>query len=329
MLRQNLLWHSSLFTELIQKQEAFSSLYSALPRLGCQGISLWFLQFGSHQWCLTLPSHWLVSAATPTVSPRGDICLHCPALLGSFLGLAFQPDLLRAKMKLEKTLEEYFVRTCSLMAVQPKSGSFSGWMEGLVKKSQPLLGQEQRCGCCKLSCLLTLPPTPPSPPEAHLYSNTRDFWKNVSHCTNPCPESIRCSSLSWSWMRALCSPSKPLIPPLLPKLPLFINSSESKCDPWKKMFLLFWFSTKRETCSKLHSMPREKSGGKRCGKGQRVNLDAFKSLRWSSSLLVCTRLDSLHFHGKFVYRAVVEILEAEKMHLLHNLSGSDKSYKIY
>lgn len=64
-------------------------------------------------------------------------------------------------------------------------------------------------------------------------------------------------------------------------------------------------------------------------KGQTVHLDAFKSPRRSSFLLVCTRLDSLHFHGKFVYRAVVEILEAEKMHLLHNLSGSDKSYKIY
>lgn len=64
------------------------------------------------------------------------------------------------------------------------------------------------------------------------------------------------------------------------------------------------------------------------GREQTMHHDAFKSLdevHFSLSLQGWT----LHFHGKFVYRAVVEILEAEKMHLLHNLSGSDKSYKIY
>lgn len=120
MLRRNLLWHSSLFTELIQKQEAFSSLYSALPRLGCQGISLWFLQFGSHQRCPTHPiTDWWVQPPQHGPCSRWHRVPKVGYLsLGSLSWHWNLPSNQRIKYRRKRLWKKYFVSTCAFMAVQ-------------------------------------------------------------------------------------------------------------------------------------------------------------------------------------------------------------------
>lgn len=121
MLRQNLLWHSSLLTELIQKQEAFSSLCSASPRLGCQGVSLWCLWFGSNHGCPTPPDHHSHPSDHPAAEQhRVPMMGYWPPL--PFLGLILGPALLsRAKCRWKKLWQ----KGALLELVQSKSPSFS------------------------------------------------------------------------------------------------------------------------------------------------------------------------------------------------------------
>ena len=127
-------------------------------------------------------------------------------------------------------------------------------MERAAQEDPEAGGHEALDGSgAELRLLLTLlsvhsPTTlPPSPTDAHLSSDTQGFLTRSFLAAKP-------TTLSQSFARGLsCSRTRGLLAAspkapvraLLLKLPTFINNSESKSDQWKKMFLLFWFSTKK------------------------------------------------------------------------------------